>query len=876
MNYFFSIAAIYCLFFFNSFSLPASVPIQEDPLLEANKKINSGDYLEARKTLASILEKQQPENYEAAGSYFETFLATGEYEQGLETVKKLLKKSANNPFLLNAKGRLLFQTGNYEQAESLFKLARSFKQNFWENSYDLAGLYSKTGRMPEAKELYQEIYNRYKESGFPTADLINLAASCAAQLEQFHAANQAFKAAYKIDPKNVKVLYRWGSLFRDKYNLADARRNFEEALEINPYWADLYSAYARAVENFVSQEKLAGQALEQNPNHVEAMNIIAGLHILDSRYGEAETIIRKSLQVNPASIYGLANLASIYHFRGLAADFSDVEKKALKINPACGEFYIVLAQNNDKRFRYKDAVEFSKKAVEVEPDNWQAHSFLGANLLRIGRTEEAKFHLDLCLNNDDFNLFAKNSLDLIDEYENFEIIDSRHFSLKIHQSESVVMGPAILKLAEEAYDSLSLYYPYTPAGKILLEAYNDHADFAVRISGLPNLDLLGVCFGDIVAFETPKAQLDNEYNWARTLWHELAHVFTVGLSDHRVPRWLTEGLSVFEEKRARAEWSRKMDIDLFAALDQDKLLSIANINSGFTRPEFPRQIILSYYQSMKIVEFLINNYSFDVIPKLLVGFGNRNSDEQNFIDVFNKSIDEINKEFFKNLREKREKLDNVLISDINIFGEEKKDKSSLEKLFGKKNSPYFEHCMAGIQLYEEKKYKEAEEKFLKAIEIYRFYTGSGNPYQGLAEIYRRTEEKSKLVNILENFLEISEYGTSESIELAEYYLEINNHKKAQYYFNRSLYTNPYEKTTHTNLAEIYSKQKMFEQEVIQRKILVSLNPANKAESLYNLSFSLFNNQNYSEAKRQVLKALEISPGYRDAQKLLMLCIDQNN
>ena len=319
-----------------------------------------------------------------------------------------------------------------------------------------------------------------------------------------------------------------------------------------------------------------------------------------------------------------------------------------------------------------------------------------------------------------------------------------------------------------------------------------------------------------------------------------------------------------------------MDIDLFAALDQDKLLSIANINSGFTRPEFPRQIILSYYQSMKIVEFLINNYSFDVIRNLLVGFGNRKSDEQNFIDVFNKSIDEINKEFFKNLREKREKLDDVLISDVNIFGEEKRDKSSLEKLFGKKNSPYFEHCIAGIQLFEEKKYKEAEEKFLKAIEIYRFYTGSGNPYQGLAEIYRRTKEKSKLVNILEKFLEISEYGTSESIELAEYYLEINNYKKAQYFFNRSLYTNPYEKTTYTNLAEIYSKQKMFEQEVIVRKILVSLNPANKAESLYYLSFSLFNNQNFSEAKRQVLKALEISPGYRDAQKLLMLCIDQNN
>ncbi len=871
MNRSCSIAVI--LFFTNSFSLSASVPIQDNTVFEASEKIRRGDYLAARKLLAPILAKQQPESYEVAGGYFETFLATGEYEQGLETVKKFLEKFPNNPFLLNARGNLLVQTGNYMEAESLFKLARSYKQNFLENSSDLAGLYLKTGRKSQAKELYTEIFNRYKESGFPSVDLINLAALSAIQLEEFHTANRAFSAAYKIDPKNVKILYGWGSLLGDKFSLADAQRNFEEALEINPHWADLYSAYAQSVENFVAQEELAGKALEHNPNHVEAMNIIAELHILDSRYDEAEAIIRKSLQINPSSIYGLANLASIYHLRGQIADFNNVEKKALKINPACGEFYIVLAKNNDKRFRYKDAVEFSKKAVDIEPDNWLAHSFLGANLLRIGRTEDARYHLDLSLNNDSFNLFAKNSLDLLDGYENFEKIDSRHFSLKIHKSESVVLGPAILKIAEEAYDSLSIYYPYTPAGKILLEAYNDHADFAVRISGLPNLDLLGVCFGDIVAFDTPKAQMDDEYNWARTLWHELAHVFTVGLSDHRVPRWLTEGLSVYEEKRARSEWTRKMDLDLFAALDQDKLLPIAKINSGFTRPEFPRQIILSYYQSMKIVEFLINNYSFDVIPKLLIGFGNRKSDEQNFFDLFNKSIDEINEEFFKNLNEKRKKFNNVLIVDFNIFGEDKKDESTLKKLFGKKNSPYFEHCMAGIQLFEEKKYKEAEENFLKAIEIYRFYTASGNPYQGLARIYRTTKEKLKLVNILEKFLELSEYGTSESIELALYYSEINNPKKAEYYFTRSLYTNPYEISTYTNLAEIYSKQKMFGKEVEQRGILVSLNPGNKAESLYYLGFSLYNNQKYSEAKRQVLKALEIAPGYRDAQKLLLLCIE---
>ena len=876
MKYFFPIVVIACFSLINPANVPAFARTQDDILLEANEKIRSGEYLEARKLLRPILEKQESHSYESVSGYFETFLAAGDYEEGLEEVEKYLDKAPNDPYLLNAKGNLSVIVGKYQQAESVYKLSRSNKQNLWKNIFDLARLYSLTGRKLEAKELYTELYDQHKQANFTTADLINLAAIAASELEESHAANIAFREAYKIDPENVKILYAWSCLLRDNFSIADAQRTFEEALEINSHWADLYSAYARSIENFVAQEELANKALEVNPNHVESMNIIAELHILDSRYDEAESILQQALKVNPSSINTLANLASVYHFRGQSENFNDFEKRAKIINPKCSDFYMIIAKNNGLRFRYKDAVGFSTKAVEIEPDNWQAHSLLGANLLRIGSVEKAKHHLDICFNNDHFDLFARNSLELIDGYENFDLMVSRHFNLKIHKSESVVLGPAILKIAEEAYDSLSAYYPYTPANKILLEAYHEHSDFAVRISGLPNLGLLGVCFGDIVAFDTPKAQFGEEYNWARTLWHELAHVMTVGLSDHRVPRWLTEGLSVFEEKRARPEWARKMDLFLFAALDQDKLLPLNNINSGFTRPEFPRQIILSYYQSMKIVEFLINNYSFEVIPKLLIGFGARKSDEENFKDVLNKSITEINEDFFADLRDKRKKLDNVLISDMNIFAEEEQKKSTIDKLFGEKNSPFFDLCKTGIKLLKEKKYQQAEESFLQAIEIYPSYVDSGNPYQGLAEIYRITGERSKLANILELFLNISEYGTAETVELADYYIEMDKYKQAEYYFTRSLYSNPYEITTHLKLAEIYSKQKMYDKEAEQRKILIALNPVDKAESLYNLSYSLYNNQKYSEAKREVLKALEIAPGYRDAQKLLLLCLKSQN
>ena len=63
---------------------------------------------------------------------------------------------------------------------------------------------------------------------------------------------------------------------------------------------------------------------------------------------------------------------------------------------------------------------------------------------------------------------------------------------------------------------------------------------------------LGACFGRVVTMDSPQARPPGEFQWEATLWHELAHVITLQMSNQRVPRWLTEGISVYEEKQARA------------------------------------------------------------------------------------------------------------------------------------------------------------------------------------------------------------------------------------------------------------------------------------------------------------------------------------
>jgi len=856
--------------------MPVFAQESSQDLEKAKEALQTGDYLEARRLFQPLLENSLMDDGEQVLGYFETFLALGNYNEGIDELESYLNKVPNNPYLLHMKGRFLMAVGRYKDAEQAFIDAQKHKEDFLRNLLELGDLLEKTGRKRYAYRYYMQITSEYNQNRLRTTQSIGIAGKAFAKLGDFHEANRVFKVAYELDSKNVQNLYWWADLFREKFNNVDAQRTFEEAISINPHSAELYVGYARSFESFSRMEALANKAIEENPNCVDALNMLVEIHILDSHYDEAEELLNKTLEINPAYEQSLANLASIYHLRNDEEKFVQTEQKVQEINPQCGDFYITLAENCIRRFRYKDTVSFCRKAISKEFDNWHAYALLGSNILRIGQVAEARRYLERGFQGDPFNLYARNTLELIDDYKDFESMESEHFSLLIHSSESGVLGQPILALAEECYDSLHIRYPYIPEQKIRIEAYNDHDDFAVRISGLPGIGLLGVCFGDVVAFDTPKAQPDSDYNWSRTLWHELAHVMTMGISDNKVPRWFTEGLSVYEEKLARPEWGREMDLELFAALDQNLLLPLEDINKGFTRPKFPEQIMLTYYQSAKLIEFIVERFGFTVIVDLLVEFGKGSNLENTFQTVLQKTPEEVEKKFFDSLRLERDKYAPVLSGLPPMFSVSNKEESFFEKLFGKSKNPFFENIKDGYELLNEGKFEDAEKKFLKAIEIFPNYTRPGNSYQGLAKIYRENGKKSKLINILKDYLTFTEYGAEEARELAQIYEDMGNLARAEYYYKRSMQIEPYNLNTHTRLAELYEKQKSYSSETEERLVILAMDPLDRAKAYYHLALSLYNNGQMPDAKMEVLRSLEISPGYRDAQRLLLKCIENQN
>ena len=203
-------------------------------------------------------------------------------------------------------------------------------------------------------------------------------------------------------------------------------------------------------------------------------------------------------------------------------------------------------------YRFDEAVRFLREAVALDPENSRAQASLGLHLLRTGDEAEARKALDAAFARDSFDTVTYNLLSLMDTLDKFVTVPGKNLTIRLHEQEVAVLQPYLVPLAEQALADLSARYQFTPTGPILVEVFPRHDDFAVRTMGLPGMiGALGACFGRVVTMDSPKARPPGTFNWAATLWHELAHVITLQMSGNRLPRWLSEGISMFEETRAR-------------------------------------------------------------------------------------------------------------------------------------------------------------------------------------------------------------------------------------------------------------------------------------------------------------------------------------
>ncbi len=843
---------------------------------QAKAALRAGNYEQARQGFEAAL-RAHPDQEESRIGLLQTLNATGAYEEACKRGDEFLKLRSSSAGLQLERGRSARALGDYAGAEEHLRLALVPGTLHRSAVAELADLLERVGHAADANALWDGLLDEYRGKSVTGSQDLGIIALAAWHRGYIQDAKDIFIDATGTTPgadTSLDALSNFGNLFLEKYDYTDAISVFKDCLKINKAYPPALVGLALAKEGDSSREAdvIARAALEVNPNYVPALNLLAELRIQEEQYDVANQQIQRALAVNPRDLDSLSLAAVYYQIREDASDFAKVEKKILDINPSYGLLYHTLSENLMMRRKYQEAVEFDRKAVALSPKLFQADASLGINLMRVGDLKEGRAMVQRAFDGDPFNVRAFNTLDLLDQMDKFGTVRSEHFIFKVAKEDEPILPPYATKLAEEAYARLTERYGFTPEGPLQIEIFPDHGGFAVRTLGLPGLGALGVCFGKVVAIDSPRARKAGEFNWGTTLWHEFTHVITLQMTKHNIPRWFSEGLSVYEEQRARPGWGDDLTAAFVKAFKEGKLLKVSELNAGMMRPMSPDQVELSYYQAALFCRMIEEKFGFEKIKQSLALFAENKPTEEVFRQTLGWDTQTVDARYaaFLDARLKAiaPRLNFQRLAAQAAAGAPP-DKAALAALLKKDPEDFFANLELGEQLREEKSYSAAETCLKKAESLFPEYVEQGNPYEILGEIYL---EQGREGDALAQFTGWTRYDENSVLPLnraAEIFRKRKDWANEAKVLDLSVYIDPYDPKVHSLLGESAVEAANWPAAIAAFQVLLGLNPPDPAGAHYNLAQAYFGAGKKTEAKRETLRALEIAPTFEKAQQLLL-------
>jgi cellulose synthase operon protein C len=786
---------------------------------------------------------------------------SGQYDQ-VET----LLKAATDPRSIALRARAAIARGRYSEAEAMLAPA-AMQAPGSDPALELGLLQLYLGRRADGTRTLQTVLNRSAD-GSPL-DLMRLGLA-ARGLEQFQEANGYFRNASGLAPDDPVINTAWGELFLEKYNRADAVKSFQSALRVDPDYVPARIGLARATveENPAVAREAIEKALATNPNYLPAHLLLAELALDERNRDEAGALIRKALQINANSLEARSLDGAIAFLEGRTADFQRIVSEVLRINPAFGEVYRVAGDHAARNYRFDEAVDLTRRALMVDAASTRAYGNLGMHLLRTGDEPAARRALETAFKADPYDVITYNSLALLDTVDKFETIREGDLVVRLHPDEAAVMREVVMPLAQESLATLSKLWDFTPTGPILIEMFPKHDDFAVRTLGLPGfLGALGACFGRVVTLDSPKARPPGQFSWESTLWHEMAHVITLQMSSNRMPRWLSEGISVFEEKRARPEWGREMEVPFAQALEEGKLLKLRDLNEGFSDPKL---ISLTYYQTSLLVEHIIATHGEPALRDLLRAYGRGLEDEEAIKAALNTTYDALQSSFDARLERDYKTLRTALKSP------EIPEHPTLEqlKMLATEHPGSFRVQMelAGA-LRQSGDTAGAIKAAERAATLIPLANGPQNPNAFIAAVATETGDTPRAIQALEAVVKVDSNDVEAARRLAALLEPLGDERRTAAAYLMVAQLDPFDVKAQAVVGRYALKQRNAGGAIRAFRAALAGAPPDRAAAYLDLAEAHFMAGQLTDAKRQALAALEIAPSFERAQDLLLKIVE---
>jgi tetratricopeptide (TPR) repeat protein len=805
----------------------------------------------------------------AAQSVEETHrqLLRGEYETVIRVTQKKVDGGAYQDDWRIMLVQALLATGRYHEAytnavagaaNSYNLTLRLLARETTRYQNDEAGAQR---QLAEIKQLIERRFGEFQNEDAPALGQALLLLGIEPRL----VLDNCFRRAEKAEPPSREAFLATGQLALDKHDFALAADAFRAGLKKFPEDSEMESGLALAFESGDQEEMLKHieAALAANPRQVPSLLLLAN-HLIDAeQYDQAGQQLDLALKVNPHCPEALAYRAVLALLRNDAAGAQKDRAEALKFWRANPAVDYLIGQKLARKYRFEEAAAEQRKALDFDPAYMPARRELAEDLLRLGQDTEGWELAQEAHTQDGFDVTLYNLVKLHDQMAKYQTLTNADFIVHMTTNEAALYGERVLDLLSRAKAALCLKYGVELTHPTRVEIFPEQQDFAVRTFGMPgNPGYLGVCFGSVITANSPASQAPNPANWEDVLWHEFCHVVTLNETRNRMPRWLSEGISVFEERQANPAWGERMNLAYREMILDGKLTPLGQISGAFLSPKSSEDLLFAYYESSLVVEFLAREHGMETLKVILQDL--RNGQEINrAITAHTVPLAELENQFDAFARAQAR----ALAPGADLEKPPEDDEAAWDKAHP---NNYYLKMRQARKLMDDKKWDQARPLLESVAASYAGERRANNPLWLLAQTERNLNDTNAELSALKKLAGQESDFVDLDLRLIELSLAGKDWAASAKYANQLLAVNPLIAAPYAALAQAEDALGDYEQAISAYRRLLLLDPADPAEVHYQLARLLHaRGHAESEAKRHVLQALEEAPRFREAQRLLL-------
>lgn len=823
-----------------------------------------------------------------------TLWEKGEYRAALDAINGLLDSSTSaspQPMRMNTnqlrydRAQLRFLTGQVDEAiEDMLEVARRNPQPAY--SLELALMYQYRGRPLPYDEWMERAaqqtrsrdwyYRRRSENVAAVGRIAELMGTNPKTVLSGH-----FGQAYEVFPDLGAVVdVAAGDLAFRAQGFDIAEEYYIKALEKEPKNQD---ALAGLIETYVRSndpraEDVIKRLVEINPNHPRLSAIMAERALEKLDIPAAMDIIDKQLEINPVSHRFRSLKATAQFLNDDINGMNQTIEAILEYNPIRSEVYRTIGRFASRHYRFQQGMEFQAKALELDAKDYEARALYTLDLMRLGREEEGKPELEAAFEADRYNVPLYNLLQLMSTLETFQTIERGAFILRLPKKEAPIMAEPALDLLDEALATFEKKYQIDIEKPVLIEMFDNHDDFMVRSVGLPgNAGHLGICFGKLVTMDTPSVRPKGSSNWRTVLWHEFAHVITLQKTKNRMPRWLSEGISVYEESERGEAFHNRLDPQYLPILKSEGIPSLRAIDGYFTQPKSTFHLMYGYFTAGEFVDFYTKKYGLDAMVHALAAIADGKNAETALIEAAKVDFETLDKDFHNHLEARFKPFDNLpQPTDTKQGFLQQLAKSLLgggtsepAKPKPPAPSPFTDTLRGAEEAAARGDDAAAEAAWKRAYDLFPDYQGENAPLQKLAMLYKQRGDQAKFVETLEKLRTSSPQEFEATRALAQIYHDRGDWPRVEEMTDWALGIDPYDPAYYRMLAEARMKRGEGLAALDPLATLIHLDPGNITGYRLQRAQILHDDKQWANAKTEVVRILEDAPNFWDAQQLLL-------